>query len=190
MIDTNNINSNGDASQNSPNNNSSIPNRIFVILIIIALLLGLILGIMLMQFVSKSNGDNKLGDPLDNLVNEDDSLDITAIPTQTISEEQEEIISSPTSTPNNNSPQLTAQQSCEQKGGKWGIWTEGGSTICNLPTRDGGEPCKNSSECQVACEAPEGSGFGEQVNGTCVKFQYQSCIRMVADGIYRGTICT
>jgi ankyrin repeat protein len=42
---------------------------------------------------------------------------------------------------------------CEQKGGRWmGLIAGRGRIVgCNLPTKDGGKPCRSSDECESGC---------------------------------------
>ncbi len=50
-------------------------------------------------------------------------------------------------------PQIATQAECEAKGGFW-MGSQGGrgvTTGCDLPTRDAGKPCNDSSQCEGRC---------------------------------------
>lgn len=47
----------------------------------------------------------------------------------------------------------STKQECEAAGGNWGRWGLLVEERCNLPTRDAGKSCSDSSQCQSACVA-------------------------------------
>ena len=51
---------------------------------------------------------------------------------------------------------ITDQEECENTGGRWEqlpMMPYPGKWFCNLPTTDGGKPCRDNSECEGNCIA-------------------------------------
>lgn len=66
--------------------------------------------------------------------------------------------------------------SCKAKGGQHiGCETKTGDA-CSMPTKDGGKPCFDSSECEQECVAPPNCKNGEtDVQGTCAERTHLTC---------------
>ncbi len=65
---------------------------------------------------------------------------------------------------------IDTQAKCEAKGGRWGGTAigRGRSPGCNLPTKDAGKKCSDSSQCESACIAHDAS------NHNCSCYQWAS----------------
>jgi hypothetical protein len=88
----------------------------------------------------------------------------------------------------------TDQASCERRGGKWGPAGLLPTPICNLPTHDGGKPCRDRKDCESACLAeltPEQrKTFPVRTTGKCAAWRRTvGCIAEVEDGWVRAVVC-
>jgi len=87
------------------------------------------------------------------------------------------------------------KESCEARGGKWGLWDCGDRPDCipkcNEATLDGGKECSDSSECETYCEAPEGADEGSQAVGKCSGWEIKltDCMQEIEDGNVGSVWC-
>ncbi|GGA82731.1 hypothetical protein GCM10011521_21260 [Arenimonas soli] len=88
---------------------------------------------------------------------------------------------------------LSAQElvDCKAMGGRveQALYT---TQTCVWPTSDGGEMCRDSSDCEGWCEAPWGSEPDSVVDGACSaegSWQTIGCFNHVSDGKATGEWC-
>ncbi|WP_407352516.1 hypothetical protein [Luteimonas sp. R10] len=62
---------------------------------------------------------------------------------------------------------VTGEAECLQRGGQWTQLGRASVKQCLLQTTDAGAACTDSDQCEGLCLAPEGSGDGTAVGGTC-----------------------
>ena len=94
------------------------------------------------------------------------------------------LLSAPAGTPH-------TRAACEAAGGVWGRFGLLARDLCDLPSRDAGQPCTNSGQCQSVCVAPEGARPGDRVTGQCYArtVTLGTCLSYVADGVVQGVRC-
>jgi hypothetical protein len=91
-------------------------------------------------------------------------------------------------------PAPTDEASCVRRGGKWGPVGLVPAPTCNLPTTDGGKPCRDRKDCESACvaelTAEEQQKLPVQKTGKCAARQRTpGCLAMVEDGWVRTVLC-
>ena len=85
------------------------------------------------------------------------------------------------------------RHSCEGIGGKWGFWGMMHIIQCNTPTKDAGEVCSDSSDCEggvCLSDLPEdevarqfGHASDIQVMGKCTEWRLNfGCFAAVTEG--------
>jgi hypothetical protein len=67
-------------------------------------------------------------------------------------------------------PDPEKYQECLDQGGRWEVLGFSGPG-CNLPTTDGGQPCRNSDECESACLAADEEVMRPNGNGGFINHQ-------------------
>ena len=78
---------------------------------------------------------------------------------------------------------------CEEAHGQWGGIELGMGQIpgCNLPTKDGGKPCKDSSECEGGCI---GESHAADKGGHCYQWKtFKGCGMIVRSESGVGVLC-
>lgn len=90
-------------------------------------------------------------------------------------------------------PVTTAEQ-CKAQGGVWRKAGMAGQTVCDLPTKDSGKVCSDSSECESICIVPNAtanSPIGKPVQGHCYqsKLLLGTCLARVTKGISEPVLC-
>jgi len=80
------------------------------------------------------------------------------------------------------------EQTCASQGGLW----QPQPPACIWNTSDDGHACKDSSECESACVAPQGAAEGKKARGHCFGKTSLSgaCVVIVADGVAGRTECS
>jgi len=88
-------------------------------------------------------------------------------------------------------PIISSQQQCEALGGTWKRVGPRQLEACDRPTSDGGKACRDSSECQSRCLAPEGADPTKPVVGTCDRSHLQPthCVSTVSKGRITAAEC-
>jgi hypothetical protein len=65
------------------------------------------------------------------------------------------------------------------------------ASTCVYPSHDAGKSCRDSSECEGRCDAPEPATRGQAVTGTCsARVGRAGCANVVKNGIASGRICS
>lgn len=67
-------------------------------------------------------------------------------------------------------PDPEKYQECIDQGGRWEVLGFSGPG-CNLPTTDGGKPCRNSDECESGCLAADEEVMRQNGNGGFINHQ-------------------
>jgi len=64
--------------------------------------------------------------------------------------------------------------------------------MCDVPTKDAGRACKDSSECLSACVAPEKAQSGQRVVGKCYGsfLTLGTCLARVSGGVAQAPRCS
>ena len=86
---------------------------------------------------------------------------------------------------------LSQQQvsDCQALGGKPELVSLG-AEACVRPTKDAGQACADSSECEGRCLAPAGATRGAAVTGTCAaQVGRLGCLNVVIRGQASGEAC-
>jgi hypothetical protein len=91
------------------------------------------------------------------------------------------------------------QASCQALGGRWGAIGIFPAKVCNLPTKDAGKVCSDSSECDGDCIAELSKAQLEQAmrfratfhtNGKCTAWKMVlGCKPVVRNGTVKGLLC-
>ena len=79
----------------------------------------------------------------------------------------------------------TAKEDCESEGGQLIQCFTVTGYICSMPTKDGGKPCSDNSECEQECVAPPNCEFGNtNIRGACAERTHLVCdgVQGVEDG--------
>ncbi|CAA0104437.1 Uncharacterised protein [BD1-7 clade bacterium] len=86
---------------------------------------------------------------------------------------------------------LTSQGACEAEGGQWQKVGKLQREACILPAKDAGQPCTDSSQCEVACIAVQRRiDAGSKTTGQCQRStQHFGCRTYVKDGVAEPTLC-
>ncbi len=95
---------------------------------------------------------------------------------------------SPTNTPGAAKPTPrplpTTEQECRQLGGRWGPQGILGTPMCNLPTTDAGQPCRDPSQCEGVCLADPDPAA---VSGQCSPYRLNfGCFDIIQGGERMG----
>ena len=77
------------------------------------------------------------------------------------------------------------KRACEARGGEWVPFRRMDFT-CRLKSRDGGRPCKDSSECKFGCEPRRGQ---PELVGTCAPDDDPFRCKLFRHEGKAGTIC-
>lgn len=83
------------------------------------------------------------------------------------------------------------QTDCQRKGGSIQHVGMLGTPSCVVPYRDAGKPCKDRSECEGYCKAPEGLAEGSAATGSCSRdsADHFGCNAAVEGGFVGITLC-
>lgn len=85
---------------------------------------------------------------------------------------------------------ILAEEECIRSGGEWKKVGIQPAPECTFKSKDAGKQCRDNSECDGECLAPEGSQQGEKVSGICSDYNFHlGCFRMVDNGTVSKTIC-
>lgn len=120
-----------------------------------------------------------------------------------IAEKQKRLFPSPLPLTPETRPQPTApigesameipqgQATCEVAGGVWKQWGFLPELSCNIPTKDAGKPCRDSSQCEGPCIAVGDIIEDSSVTGVCHEWRRAigGCFAFVEDGKTAGVIC-
>lgn len=96
-------------------------------------------------------------------------------------------------------PIPTDKANCDALGGKWGKIGIGPVDQCNLPTRDAGSTCSDSSQCEGRCVADLSQTQRNQITqsktpikatGKCSPWRITvGCLAVVESGQVNGILC-
>ncbi len=80
------------------------------------------------------------------------------------------------------------EETCVSQGGTWSSQPPS----CVWDSLDGGKPCRDSSQCETACVAPDSTPEGKHVKGHCFgKTSLQdACVSIVSGGTAGRAVCT
>lgn len=94
---------------------------------------------------------------------------------------------------------IKTEKECKTAGGVWGQIGLFPEEQCNLPTKDGGRECTDSSQCEGKCvakltdeERAEVYSDKEPVrkSGGCTEMTVTTgCLAEVRDGVVKGVLC-
>lgn len=95
---------------------------------------------------------------------------------------------------NNKASIPTSAKECLVQGGVWLKAGMSGQEICDMPTKDAGKTCHDSSECQSICVAPNElpeQAFGSKAVGSCYKstLLLGTCLARVTKGRTEPALC-
>jgi len=82
---------------------------------------------------------------------------------------------------------------CELRGGKVIGCESPSGKACSMPTKDGGESCSDSDECEQECVAPPDCEIGtSNIKGTCAERTHMVCngVQTVEDGACDAVMIT
>src|SRR5947208_3148384 len=87
---------------------------------------------------------------------------------------------------------ISSAGQCISLGGTWRRAGMRGEEICDVPTKDAGRDCRDSSECLSACVAPEKAHSGQRVVGKCYGsfLTLGTCLARVSGGVAQVPHCS
>ena len=87
---------------------------------------------------------------------------------------------------------ISSAEQCASLGGTWLRAGMRGEEMCDVPTKDAGKSCKDSSECLSACVAPKGAEPGQRIRGKCYGsfLKLGTCLTRVSEGIAQPPHCS
>jgi hypothetical protein len=93
--------------------------------------------------------------------------------------------------PEDRGPVVTTEPECYELGGTWVLGRGSVEDFCMVPTSDEGKTCRDHSECESVCVAPEGAELHAKVTGTCYGSYHTlgTCLPRVKAGRFDGTLC-
>jgi len=88
----------------------------------------------------------------------------------------------------------TDRAGCEARGGRWGPAGLLPAPVCNLPTKDGGKPCRDRADCESDCIAElteaEKKALPVETTGKCAAWRRNpGCRAHVHDGRVESILC-
>ena len=89
-------------------------------------------------------------------------------------------------------PVVTSQEQCSKLGGTWRRAGLMQLEVCDVPTKDAGKACRDSSECESLCVAPDGANASQASAGQCYKsfLTVGKCLSIVANGRISTAQCS
>ncbi|MBS7458042.1 hypothetical protein [Coralloluteibacterium stylophorae] len=83
-----------------------------------------------------------------------------------------------------------SEAACLADGGTWAQHGRLAVMSCARPTADAGRMCRDGSDCETACIAPEGVEDGTPTAGTChASDKLFGCHTRVTDGVAGPSLC-
>ena len=89
-------------------------------------------------------------------------------------------------------PVVNSQEQCSKLGGTWRRAGLMQLEVCDVPTKDAGKPCRDSSECESLCVAADGANASQTTAGQCYKsfLTVGKCLTIVANGRISTAQCS
>ena len=89
------------------------------------------------------------------------------------------------------------KENCEASGGRWGRIGINPKESCNLPTKDAGKECSDSSECEGFClvyltpeQESQIAAYPISIKGKCASWKITvGCLALVDKGKVNGITC-
>ncbi len=88
--------------------------------------------------------------------------------------------------PNIPNPLISSRtkEECISAGGQWFRFDNPKSVpVCDMPTKDAGKSCTDSSQCEYRCMTTIPVRFDTKVTGQCSKYHFYTSIQLVRNGI-------
>ncbi len=89
-------------------------------------------------------------------------------------------------------PVVDSREQCSKLGGTWRRAGLMQLEVCDVPTRDAGKTCRDSSECESLCVAQDGANASQASTGQCYKsfLTVGKCLSIVANGRISTAQCS